>query len=143
MAEAEAHPDRECLLSVLAGSAIAKTDCRDAPFVLREGDLLLAASDGLLSLTEAEITTVLQRSRGRTSHQIGATLLQKVQSANCPEQDNLSLCVIKAMRERKMTLPAPAARATVAASDQVLQMQQPSAGKQLHTVVSLSREANS
>lgn len=93
--EAAQHPDRACLTSVLIGAAIPEIDCRDTPIELRDGDILIAASDGLQFIGEQEIARVVYENRTLPSIEIGARLLQSVTELDDPEQDNVSLCVLK------------------------------------------------
>ncbi len=93
--EAEQHPDRSCLTSVLIGAAIPEIDCRDTPIELRDNDILIAASDGLQFIGEQEIARVVFESRDQPSADIGSKLLQSVVELDDPEQDNVSLCVLK------------------------------------------------
>jgi serine/threonine protein phosphatase PrpC len=93
--EAEQHPDRSCLTSVLIGRNIPEIDCRDTPIELRDNDILIAASDGLQFIGEQEIARVVFETRNRPSADIGARLLQSIVDLDDPEQDNVSLCVLK------------------------------------------------
>ncbi|MFY0312560.1 PP2C family protein-serine/threonine phosphatase [Leisingera sp. D0M16] len=94
-AEAASHPDRHCVTSVLTGAGIPRIDCRSAPVRLQAGDIVLAASDGLQFLPEAEIAAVLAAECRSPSARIGAVLMQRLEELNAPEQDNAALCVIK------------------------------------------------
>ena len=93
--EADNHPDRACLTSVLAGHDIAQMDCRAEPVNLRDGDIIIAASDGLLFLDDSEIAAVISAEQDRSSSEIGAALMQNLEQLGDPEQDNISFCVIK------------------------------------------------
>ncbi len=93
--DAQNHPDRSALVSVLAGGEIAKVDCRIEPMRLKHGDIVLAASDGVHTLSDEAITEVLRDNMAGTGRQIGDALLRAVVAEACPDQDNLSLCVIK------------------------------------------------
>lgn len=94
-AAAASHPDRHCVTSVLTGGGIPRIDCRSAPVRLREGDIVLAASDGLQFLSEAEIAEVLDRERHSPGARIGAALMTRLEQLNAEDQDNACLCVIK------------------------------------------------
>jgi PPM family protein phosphatase len=112
--EAINHPDRECLTSVLAGADIPQIDCRDTPFTLREDDILIVASDGLQFLSEEQIADVLATARTLPSAQISARLLRLVKELDHPDQDNISLCVVKLARiETSSQTDAPAPIANV------------------------------
>ncbi len=93
--EAADHPDRACLTSVLIGGPIPEIDCRDTPIELRDKDILIAASDGLQFIGEQEIARVVFNARDLPSIDIGARLMKSVAELDDPEQDNVSLCVLK------------------------------------------------
>lgn len=97
--EALNHPDRNCLTSVLIGQPIPFIDCPASPVRLREGDIVVAASDGLLFLPEDQIEDILARNAGAASADIGARLLRALDDLDDPDQDNTSLCVIKVSRQ--------------------------------------------
>jgi len=92
------HPDRNCLRSVLLGDSVAKIDCPQEPFHVREGDIVLVASDGLQSLTNAEISAVVSDNEERSSTEIAFALLTTVNALKDPNQDNISVSVIKVNR---------------------------------------------
>ncbi|MCB4456779.1 PP2C family protein-serine/threonine phosphatase [Leisingera sp. McT4-56] len=107
-AEAAAHPDRHCVTSVLTGADIPHIDCRSAPVRLQHGDIVLAASDGLLFLAEEEIAEVLAAECCSPSARIGAALMQRLEALDAPEQDNAAFCVIKPFDPQAApNLPAP------------------------------------
>lgn len=94
-ADGLAHPDRHCLTSVLAGAPIPQLDCRSVPVQLQAGDIVLAASDGLLFLEDDRIAGHLQRGAHSASAEIGARILEDIAVLDDPDQDNVSLCIIK------------------------------------------------
>lgn len=89
------HPDRHCLTSVLAGAPIPLLDCQSDPVVLRPGDIVLAASDGLLFLEDARIAAHLRWGEHHSSADICARILADIESLDDPDQDNVSLCIVK------------------------------------------------
>lgn len=89
------HPDRNCLMSVLMGSQIAKVDCPSHPLELRVGDIVVCASDGLQFLTNAQITRILGKYRRSRSTEIAERLLDEIYKLNDPDQDNISFTIIK------------------------------------------------
>lgn len=101
--DAEQHPDRSCLTSVLIGRSIPEIDCRDTPIQLRDNDILIAASDGLQFIGEQEIARVVFEMRDQPSADIGSKLLQTIVELDDPEQDNVSLCVLKVADRSKET----------------------------------------
>lgn len=93
--QAERDPDRHCLTSVLFGHHVPEIDCRERPVDLEEGDVLIVASDGILALDEARIAECLYQFRERPSAEIAAMLLQRITEVGDPEQDNVSVCLVK------------------------------------------------
>jgi len=90
-----AHPDRNCLTSALGAADIPLVDCPDAPVPLEDGDIVLAASDGLQVLSDAEIESLLNRFADLPAQEIARRLMEAVESVGDPEQDNLSLAVVR------------------------------------------------
>ena len=92
---AENHPDRNCLVSVLMGSKIAKIDCPAQPYELKAGDIVICSSDGLQFLSNAQIEKVLAKYRKTRSTEIAERLLEELAKLGDPDQDNISFTVIK------------------------------------------------
>lgn len=89
------HPDRNCLVSVLMGSKIAKVDCPETPRELKAGDIIVCSSDGLQFLANAQIEKVLAKYRKHRSTEIAERLLEELNRLADPDQDNISFTVIK------------------------------------------------
>jgi protein phosphatase len=89
------HPDRSALTSVLIGETIERIDCPDRPFQLRDGDILVAASDGLQFLSNDQISEILKENSTEDSVKIAESLLDELRDLDDPEQDNISFSVIK------------------------------------------------
>lgn len=109
--EAETHPDRGCLTSVLIGEAIPEIDCRDTPIELRHNDIVIAASDGLQFISDHDIARVVHEARALPSAEISARLIKRITDLNDPEQDNVSLCVLKVQDSLRLAQPADARQA--------------------------------
>ncbi len=145
--EARNHPDRSALVSVLAGGEIAKIDCRAEAMSLKHGDIVLAASDGLHSLSDDAVAEVLQDQHHNSGGQICDALLQAVAAQKCPEQDNLSLCVIKVDcmgANQNASKPAPVVSRNdtpVLETGQVVHIDRNTHQGVVRTVVSLTRKA--
>lgn len=93
--QADRHPDRNNLLSVLTGLNTPDTiDCPARPFPLQRGDRVIVASDGLLTLTLQEIAQVAMTDE--TAAGVAVLLLEAVAARARPYQDNTSLQVIVA-----------------------------------------------
>lgn len=89
------HPDRNALTSVLIGETIERIDCPDRPFQLKDGDILIVASDGLQFLQNAQINEIVARSANKDSAAIAEALLEELRELDDPEQDNVCFSVIK------------------------------------------------
>ncbi|WP_294227724.1 protein phosphatase 2C domain-containing protein [uncultured Shimia sp.] len=140
---AQNHPDRSALVSVLAGGEIAKVDCRAEPMTLKDGDIVLAASDGVHTLTDDQIVSVLADNEEKTGRQIGESLVAAVLAAACPDQDNLSLCIIKVTQRDagENTRPAPpSSQSGPRDTGQVVQIDRRADHRTVRTIVSLTRK---
>ena len=114
------HPDRNALTSVLFGDEIEAIDCRDEPYMLEDGDLLIAASDGLQFLENEEIVEILKRNLARPAAIIARELLAALEELDDPAQDNVSFTVIKTeavSRDALSSLAAELVRASVEDED--------------------------
>lgn len=93
--EAKNHPDRHSLVSVLIGSSIPKLECKSEPFELKPGDIIVSASDGLMSLDEKRLLKEIKRIRKRTASDIAQSLIDAVMASKVDNQDNVSIAVVK------------------------------------------------
>ncbi|MEE4118986.1 MAG: protein phosphatase 2C domain-containing protein [Paracoccaceae bacterium] len=95
-AEAADHPARACLTSALGGETIEEIDCPDAPVPLWPGDVILAASDGLLTLDETAIASVLSGAEDEVpANALAERLLAAVEAEGVEGQDNASVAVLR------------------------------------------------
>ncbi|RYH11258.1 PP2C family serine/threonine-protein phosphatase [Tropicimonas sp. IMCC6043] len=113
------HPDRHCLTSVVSGGEIARVDCPEAGLVLRDGDIVVVASDGLQFLEFERIRTVLSHFQEASSARIAARLLEEIERLGDPCQDNVSIVVLK------VRLPARVDRARPGGQSHSLRRQKP------------------
>ncbi len=104
------HPDKGCLTSVLIGRDIAQIDCRTKPVRIGHDDILIAASDGLQTMSDAQIEAVLSRGKARSADEIGTMLMAELDRQDDPFQDNVSMCVIKVIDPAQTARPAPKVR---------------------------------
>ncbi|MCG6883158.1 MAG: protein phosphatase 2C domain-containing protein [Silicimonas sp.] len=93
------HPDRNALTSVLIGEPIERIDCPSRPFQLKDGDILVVASDGLQFLSNRQITQIVSENGDKPSADIAKLLLEELQVLDDPEQDNVCFSVIKVFLE--------------------------------------------
>lgn len=89
------HPDRNALTSVLIGEAIERIDCPERPFKLKNGDILIVASDGLQFLSDSQISDIVCSNSDLGSAMIAETLLDELRELGDPEQDNVCFSVIR------------------------------------------------
>jgi serine/threonine protein phosphatase PrpC len=94
--DAAQHPGRSCLTSALGAEPIERIDCPDAPLSLAAGDVLLAASDGILTLGPDDISAAVARARGGRAADLAAGLLDDVAAVGSDGQDNVSVAVLRA-----------------------------------------------
>jgi serine/threonine protein phosphatase PrpC len=101
--QAQNHPQRSVLVSALTGEAIEAIDCPDAPLPLREGDVVILASDGLQFLPDPIIEAVLLRARQEDSRTMAQDLIDALARMDDPDQDNTSIVVLRvsAVRTRE------------------------------------------
>ena len=93
--EAQMHPDRNQLTSVIMGAAIPKVDCPEQPLDLVPADILILGSDGLQYLDNTEIETLLRTHNQSPARDIADALLQALKAKADPDQDNISIAVVK------------------------------------------------
>lgn len=89
------HPDRNVLTSVINGSEIEMIDCPTSSLKLQQGDVLIAASDGIQCLSSAVLANTLMQSHMGTAYEISNALLQEIYVLNDSDQDNTSFVVVK------------------------------------------------
>ncbi len=109
------HPDRNQLLSAICGRAIDHVDCRDTPFALRLGDVVIAASDGLQTLSDDEIRRIVASNRQACATDIAQALMQAVKKVALPDQDNVAIMAIKVLSDRPLRTSEPLPRAEMIA----------------------------
>jgi protein phosphatase len=95
-AEAESHPGRHGLRCAVTGEAFSLVDVSAKPLPLRKDDIVLLASDGLLTLTVREIRAVVRRARKGTAAHMVQALLDAVAEKKKAKQDNTTVQVFVA-----------------------------------------------
>lgn len=93
--DARNFPNRNVLESAVMGREIKLTDLVTAPLALRDGDVVIAASDGLETLTTAQIASVVSAEQDKGAGKIAEALISSVQAAGDPEQDDTTVLVVK------------------------------------------------
>lgn len=93
--ESLAHPDRHILQSACMGQPLTLVDARTYPFDLNSGDIIIAASDGILTLANNEIEDLLKNANRNSAAKLANSLLFAIRCINHPRQDNITIALVK------------------------------------------------
>ena len=99
------HPDRHVIRSAVMGEPIPLVDSPDKPLILREGDILLAASDGVETLELYEIEASLSKISHLPAEQISQELIDLVLKKDALNQDNVTIAVCKYVKSASTSTP--------------------------------------
>lgn len=91
--DAEANQRKNALRSALIGEKIALVDANSIQ--LERKDILLLASDGLETLDESRIRQIMSQPGRSAPQEIAADLLNAVDAARAPRQDNTTVVVAR------------------------------------------------
>lgn len=94
--EALTHPHRNALRSAITGEEIPLIDLQEVSYKLKKNDIIILATDGVLTLNELEVSQILDSSSGGAAKNIVDQLLSAVSNKNKPRQDNTLVQVVKA-----------------------------------------------
>ena len=83
--------NRHMLRSAVTGDEISLVDVSSQPRDLKKDDLLLLASDGIMTLGEKEIVNILHAMQGASLDENTVALLEAVEDAALPNQDNATV----------------------------------------------------
>jgi protein phosphatase len=92
--EALNHPNKNALRSAVMGSEIPLIDSLELPYPIYHGDILIIASDGLLTLSADQIINILSKYKNKTADEIASALVNGVVSKKRPRQDNTTVQVV-------------------------------------------------
>jgi serine/threonine protein phosphatase PrpC len=93
--EAAQHPDRHALQSALLGEPMELVDDPEETLSLRSGDIIVAASDGLLTLSHKALEELLSFGRNTTADKIAEAVLFAIRRINYERQDNVTIGIVK------------------------------------------------
>lgn len=88
---------RHYLRSAVTGEEIELIDASEKPLAVEAGDILLLASDGILTLVDDDIRRTLQEQAAQPAAAIAERLVHDVDAANEPHQDNTTVIVVKVL----------------------------------------------
>jgi serine/threonine protein phosphatase PrpC len=94
---ARADPRRHFLRSAVTGAEIELIDRSRRPLALEAGDVVILASDGIQTLTQATIAQVAEANTGRGAAAVADALLQAVDAAHDAYQDNATVVVVRVL----------------------------------------------
>jgi serine/threonine protein phosphatase PrpC len=92
--EASKHPHRNSLRSAVMGGELSMVDTSSAPVPLYQGDVIVLASDGILTLSDNEIAAQLEVRPTVTAEKLASNLIAAVEVKKRPRQDNTTVQVI-------------------------------------------------
>jgi protein phosphatase len=107
--QADNDPGRHSLLSALTGEAIELIDLSAEPLSLLDRDLLLVATDGLLTLTMDQITAILSNGAGQPVAELANRLNAAIEAAALAGQDNITIALYRSTRDRAAAIAVPPA----------------------------------
>ena len=90
-AEAAQDPSRHSLRSAVMGDDIHLIDVSSQPVAVQQGDRVVLASDGLMTLSEQAIAAILRERQDAPLEDSAAALIQAVEVAEHPHQDNTTV----------------------------------------------------
>ena len=93
--DAAHHPDRHTLQSALLGMPLTLVDAVMDPMPLRRGDIIIGASDGILTLSTKQLEDLLTFGRHTTADKIADAIIFSIRRINFDRQDNVTVGVVK------------------------------------------------
>jgi serine/threonine protein phosphatase PrpC len=94
--KAELHVPKNVLFSALVGGRLPRVDWPRTAWALEKGDIVIAASDGLWTLSSDEVAQYLDRQGAEKAAHLAGGLLQMVGKKAKANQDNVTIAIIKA-----------------------------------------------
>lgn len=94
-AEAANHYERNMLFSAISGDEIPEIDGPSEPFALQSGDIIIAASDGVLTLEDEEISDILKAQATAPVSEMVRIMLKNVERKCRAKQDNTTISIIR------------------------------------------------
>jgi serine/threonine protein phosphatase PrpC len=93
--EAQNHPDRHTLQAALMGLPLAMIHAPAEPWALKKGDIIIAASDGILTLSHKALEELLGFGRHTTADKIADAIIFAIRRINYDRQENTTVGVVK------------------------------------------------
>jgi hypothetical protein len=103
------------LQSALIGQEVPIIDCHSELMPLDVGDLILIASDGVLTLSEHAITALMHEKAAQGAQVVTQALLRAVEELDKPHQDNCTAIVASVPHPRAAAHQLPTSLLALAA----------------------------
>lgn len=100
-ADLSRHPQRNALRSAITGDRLTLIDTSSEPLRLQDGDIVLCASDGLLSLSPNEIIDSILGVKPFSSAVACERLIGAVKAKAVPKQDNVTVQLFHVKRSAR------------------------------------------
>ena len=111
--EAARDSSRHSLRSAVMGDEIHLIDVSSQPVAVEQGDRVVLASDGLMTLSDQEITAILKKTQDEPLEDSAAALIQAVEEAEHPQQDNTTVLLYAPAEGAKLAAATIDERETV------------------------------
>ena len=90
--EANGHPDRAALTSVIQGRVL--EEVAQGELKLESGDVVVLASDGIATLSDLEMTSICVTLAGEGAANIAETIIERIDAQARVSQDNATVAVV-------------------------------------------------
>ena len=91
----ESARSKNVLRAALTGREIALIDRSHRPFELQQGDMIIAATDGIHSLSEETILGICAQTVTLDASVAAAKFIDAIRDASHPKQDNTTITIVK------------------------------------------------
>jgi PPM family protein phosphatase len=92
---AENAKSENVLRAALTGHEIALIDCSRQPVTLRPGDVIIATTDGVHTLTEEAMIDICADTAALDASDVAAKFIDAIRDASHPKQDNMTIAIVK------------------------------------------------
>ena len=93
--ESSRDPRRSQLFSALCGKTVPYVDLKSEPLILQSEDIVISASDGILSMPMEDMNTLLEKLAECSPEQIVKEIIDAINEIQEPGQDNTSIAVVR------------------------------------------------
>lgn len=105
----EVQAVKSVLVSALTGRKLEIVDHPSTSVALNSGDVLILASDGLNTITEDEISSIVAGNNGGNAKALSTALIDAVKERRADRQDNTTVAITRVLSVPKRSISEPAA----------------------------------